>query len=555
MIVNAITSFLGKLIEEAMQPVRELLADTLLATPDVTKQADVRRMWSSTLGIAVSVYVLLVLAGGVTVMGHETVQTRYALKQIAPRLLLGLIAATASLTVMGKVIGLSNAVVQAVMGTDLSDAGKGLVERILPFALFGAPGLKLYLSILSSVVITLVVAVLVGFIVRVAIMALLAVTAPLALSCHGHPATDPIARLWWRGLAGCMVIQIAQSVTFILALKLFFAPGATLLGIPKPNQLGTLLAGMALFWVLFKIPSWTVQVILRGTPAHNPHAPAALRVLRHLAMYRLMGRYLPGVAGARRGGGRPPSAGGGLRGPGGGGGRGGGSGGGGGRGGPRRPLPGLGAVGGLRGRGRSLLARGRAAAQSRGHRAGPAGSPARRTRGAGVGGHTTTQAATGNQRPSGLRGRIRATALARRSTATLPGASATPTRLGATPTPRTPKGPRAVSPLPRGRRMRQLKLPVAAQKVASRPSRPVQTWLPTSTPRQARSRSALGSPTQATSTKGAANPRRTSAPRARQLTLPVPAQRVRVRPARPMQLRLPLEPPRPPRTPGGSRDD
>ncbi|WP_226962442.1 hypothetical protein [Streptomyces sp. C8S0] len=112
--------------------------------------------------------------------------------------------------------------------------------------------------------------------------------------------TDPVARLWWRALGGCLAIQVAQSMTFILALKLFFAPGATALGIPKSDQLGTMLAGLALFWVLFKIPGWTLQVVLRGTPAHQPHAPASVRVLKHLALYQLMNRYVPGVSTLRR---------------------------------------------------------------------------------------------------------------------------------------------------------------------------------------------------------------------------------------------------------------
>ncbi|MEU8975798.1 hypothetical protein AB0D11_42535 [Streptomyces monashensis] len=109
MIVNAVTSFLGMLIEQVMKPIREFLADTLLATPDVTQHADIKRLWTWTLGTTAGVYVLFVTAGGITVMGYETVQTRYALRQIAPRLLLGMAAAVASLTVMGKAIGLSNA--------------------------------------------------------------------------------------------------------------------------------------------------------------------------------------------------------------------------------------------------------------------------------------------------------------------------------------------------------------------------------------------------------------------------------------------------------------
>ncbi|WP_226962441.1 hypothetical protein [Streptomyces sp. C8S0] len=79
---------------------------------------------------------------------------------------------------MGKAISLANALTHAIMATDMTDAGKGMVERVLPFALFGTAGLKIYLLILAILMIALVLAVLVGFLVRVAVMALLAVGAP-----------------------------------------------------------------------------------------------------------------------------------------------------------------------------------------------------------------------------------------------------------------------------------------------------------------------------------------------------------------------------------------
>ncbi|MFE7276828.1 hypothetical protein [Streptomyces sp. NPDC057623] len=535
MIVNAITSFLGLLIEQIMKPVREFLADTLLATPDVTKHADIKRLWTAMLGITAGIYVLFVTAGGITVMGYETVQTRYALQQIAPRLLLGFIAAATSLTVMGKAISLSNGLAHAIMAIDMSDAGQGMVERVLPFALFGAAGLKLYLLLLAIMMIALVLAVLIGFLVRVAVMALLAVAAPLMLACHAHPLTDPVARLWWRGLAGCLVIQVAQSMTFVLALKLFFAPGATTLGIPHSDQLGTMLAGVALFWVLFKIPGWTLQVVLRGTPVHNPHAPAGVRILKHLALYRLMDHYLPGVrlprhrpggggggggARFRPGRGGPGGSGAGRPGPGRGGGR------------PPAPGPGRGSGPGrgVRGWGRALLARGRGALARPGGRPGPAGRPAPGAPAA-SGGH---RAGTGGAHPTPATASTRGAAPRAR-------AGRAPRRPGpaAAPLARTPGGPRAVTHPTQAQRHRQLALPITAQRAPARPGRPTQLWLPIRA-----ERAAAEPPAAQTLPATPPLPRPAPAPRARQLALPIPARRVRTRPPRPMQLRLPLEPPR-----------
>lgn len=548
MIVDAITSFLGTLIEQIMKPVREFLADTLLATPDVTRHADITRLWKVMLGLALGIYVLFITAGGVTVMGYETVQSRYSVQQIAPRLLIGIIAASTSLTVMGKAISLSNALAHAILAIDMADAGQGMVERVLPFALFGGPGLQLYLLIIALVMLCLVIAVLIGFLVRISVMALLAASAPLMLACHAHPLTDPIARLWWRALAGCLVIQVGQSLTFVLALKLFFAPGATTLGIPRSDQLGTMLAGLALFWVLFKIPGWTLQVTLRGTPAAPAtRGPAALRLLQNLAMYRLLGSTVPGLGlGLARGGrGSGPRGGPGLgplRGPSGGWpgpGPGCGPGGGG-----RRPSPGAGGSpggsggrgsgpgrGGPLGWGRRFLSGGRARVNR------PAStSPAPPQQGRGLGG----------------------------STPTTPGTAARRTASAA--------APHAMRHPAQARRRQPLTPPIAVQSRPPQPTRPTRPGLPTTTPRAASAPSrSQASPGRVTARPGeplppqAAAPardrRRTStgppppadravpapsnrpAPRATQLALRIPATRVRVRPPRPMQLRLPLEPP------------
>ncbi|WP_258528165.1 hypothetical protein [Streptomyces sp. NBRC 110611] len=524
MITGAITSFLGTLIEQIMKPLREFLADTLLATPDVTRHADIKRLWKAMLAITAGIYVLLITAGGITVMGYETVQSRYTLKQILPRLLVGMIAATTSLTVMGKAISLANALAHAIMATDLAEAGQGMAERVLPFAIFGAAGLKLYLVILAIAMIALVLAVLIGFMVRVAMMALLAVCAPLALACHAHPATDPVARLWWRALAGCLTIQIAQSVTFILALKLFFAPGASTLGIPKSDQLGTLLAGLGLFWVLFKIPGWALQVILRGTPAHQPHAPAAVRVLKHLALYRLMDHYLPATRMLRRRNGGTGGSGGGSGfgrpGSGGPGGRQGGPGGGG-RGGSRPPAPGPGPGGGARSRaGRPAVPPG--PADSWGAAGGPAAGEAHRTDSSGT--RNTRPAVTTAPGPAPRR-------FAAGQVLRPPGPPAAPLA-------RASNGSRTVLHPNQALRRQQLTAPVPTKHTPGGPPRPTQTSLPIRTeptPAPPQTRTSLPSRSGSTAVPH---------PPARQPVHPSPTRHTRLRPPRPMQLRLPLEPPR-----------
>ncbi|MGH1555526.1 hypothetical protein ACRAWF_38070 [Streptomyces sp. L7] len=65
---------------------------------------------------------------------------------------------------------------------------------------------------------------------------------------------------------------------------------------PSPTSWARCLAGLALFWVLFKIPGWAPP----GCPAR--HSPSTTRMplpecgcSGHLAMYRLVDHYLPGL--------------------------------------------------------------------------------------------------------------------------------------------------------------------------------------------------------------------------------------------------------------------
>jgi hypothetical protein len=59
-------------------------------------------MWATSLAIADSAYVLLVIIGGVIVMGHETLQTSYSAKDIAPRLVTRFLVTSRSLVLIAQ---------------------------------------------------------------------------------------------------------------------------------------------------------------------------------------------------------------------------------------------------------------------------------------------------------------------------------------------------------------------------------------------------------------------------------------------------------------------
>jgi hypothetical protein len=68
----------------------------------------VRGLWAGSVAITDAAYVLAVLAGGILVMSHQTLQTPYTVKEIAPRMVVGFLAANLSLLVAGKAIALAD---------------------------------------------------------------------------------------------------------------------------------------------------------------------------------------------------------------------------------------------------------------------------------------------------------------------------------------------------------------------------------------------------------------------------------------------------------------
>ena len=86
-------------------------------------------------GIADAFLVLFVLVGGAIVMGHETLQTRTAVKDVLPRIVVAAIAVNASLSLAGLVISTADALSQAVLGQGVDPAQAAVVLRQLVLGL------------------------------------------------------------------------------------------------------------------------------------------------------------------------------------------------------------------------------------------------------------------------------------------------------------------------------------------------------------------------------------------------------------------------------------
>lgn len=257
----AIDGFFQRLVDSAINPLLDLLSEHLLTTPDPATLPRIGELWSQSWQLVLTTYGLLVVAAGIVLMTREVLQTRWGVRDLAPRLVVGFGAGAMSMLIATQAIRLANALATALAGGNLetNSASTALREMARSAGFQG-----IFATLLRTVLVIALVVLLVGYVVRVAITVVLLAGAPLALMCHALPATEAVARWWWRGFGACLAIQVVQSLVLITATKVFLSPGGW--GFFGPNRAGlvNLIVGLALVGILIKVPFWLLSTLRIG---------------------------------------------------------------------------------------------------------------------------------------------------------------------------------------------------------------------------------------------------------------------------------------------------
>ena len=263
---KAIDDWFRHLVTDALNPALDLIGKTLLSTPQVIGTARVAELWAYSLGIADALLVLVLVVAGALVMGHETVQSRYALKDALPRLAFAAIAANASLALSGQMIAVANALSLGFLsgGVDPAQASASLKQFIVGAVASGG----IFLIFLGLACAVVAVILLVLYIVRAALVVVLVCAAPLMLLCHALPQTEGLARLWWRGMTAALGVQVAQAFLLATAVRVFFSSdGHAALGLSVTGSLIDLLVALCLLWLLVKVPFWAKEFAFSSRPS------------------------------------------------------------------------------------------------------------------------------------------------------------------------------------------------------------------------------------------------------------------------------------------------
>ncbi|WP_410675337.1 hypothetical protein [Amycolatopsis sp. cmx-4-68] len=264
-ITKAINAVFRDLVKSALDPLLKLLGTTAFTTPTLDSLPGVANVWNNSWLIVLACYSGLIMIGGIIVMSHESVQSRYSLKEIAPRLVVSFFASMLSLFLIDKAIRLANALSAAVLtdGVDPPKLGDTLTEQING-AYSAAVSGGLFLVLLQLALVTAMIALLLVYVVRVILTLILIASAPMWVACHALPHTDGIARWGWRALGATLGIEVAQSLTLITAVNTFLNGGVRLFS-SIGGGLMMLFAVLGLLYILFKIPFWFLSATKLGT--------------------------------------------------------------------------------------------------------------------------------------------------------------------------------------------------------------------------------------------------------------------------------------------------
>ncbi|AGZ40713.1 hypothetical protein [Actinoplanes friuliensis] len=256
--IDGVVTWMTASTMAALNWVLSLLSNTVFTSPDVTGLPQVSFMSRRALLAPNACLALIVTVVGFLAMTHGTVQDRYSLKELLPRMLIGFAAANLSTPILSTAIAAANALTAALTGDPLSSPDSfAQIKRIIT-DVAGNPEQLLVALVLRELAVLLVLLVI-SWLGRLSVLIVAGAVAPIALLCHALPQTDPVARTWWRALGGCLLIQVLQAVALRTAVATLLSGEASLpaLGLPHdPSGLFNLLMTCFLLWLVIRVPKW-----------------------------------------------------------------------------------------------------------------------------------------------------------------------------------------------------------------------------------------------------------------------------------------------------------
>jgi len=219
---------------------------------------------NGTLAIAADVLVgLVILYASLRSIFDRSAEARYDLLTVIPRVMAAIVMVHGSIYFIQMALDLNNAV-----GHLAESIGGPLTTATLPWAASMSAGTvsliqgsqDLFHALFALGVVIAVVILVISYVIRIAMLDVLIVLAPLAALCSVLPETRHYAHLWLRLFLVAVFMQAVQLIILRVATAVGFGAGS---GIAES------LFALAILWILLKVPGTLHAATDVETRAHT----------------------------------------------------------------------------------------------------------------------------------------------------------------------------------------------------------------------------------------------------------------------------------------------
>ncbi|HEX8344873.1 MAG TPA: conjugal transfer protein TrbL family protein [Actinoplanes sp.] len=268
-LMDSLVGWLAEKVTDLLGGLLAVLASSLFTSPDVTVLPQVKSIADKGTVVVDVCFLLAIIAVGVATMTGDSIEMRYTIKELIPRLVVGFILSAFSVALTGQLITIANALTVSMTGASAPTTETVEFVRVRIDAALADASSALLLTVIGLLIVVLMFMLVGSWLTRIAVLLILAGIAPVALACYATPWTQGAADLWWRTTLGCLATPTLQAVAFSTGIDLLIDPQAnlpTLLGLPGSDTVNLLLV-IVVLWVTVKIPSAMRRYVTRkGSP-------------------------------------------------------------------------------------------------------------------------------------------------------------------------------------------------------------------------------------------------------------------------------------------------
>src|SRR3954471_24037111 len=116
-LMDGLVSWLAEKVVDLLSGLLILLGSSLFVSPDVTVLPQVKSIADKSALIVSACFVLAIIAIGIAAMTGDSIQMRYGIKELIPRLVVGCVLSAFSVPLTGQLITIANALTTSMSGT------------------------------------------------------------------------------------------------------------------------------------------------------------------------------------------------------------------------------------------------------------------------------------------------------------------------------------------------------------------------------------------------------------------------------------------------------